>query len=269
MTLFRGEKIYDDSNFHELIGRDGVIEAGGERRLLSALPRPAGHSAAGYSRPFSSVYKTFPRSEWSARIEEQARLECRVSDQCDFAPLNQGSFPTCWAEGPVGAMATLRRMMGLPYRQISSMSIAVPISGGNSGGWEGDAIKFAHQDGAASVDVWPARNNSRKYLNDPAVLADRKRHVALEWLEMETFDDWVTACLLPLPGAFAYNWMSHVMQSSDVVEIESGSFGFRPRNSWGDWGAKNKYGFAGYAVYREGKGTPSSGFVLNSITSSL
>ncbi|HWB00053.1 MAG TPA: hypothetical protein VG713_16255, partial [Pirellulales bacterium] len=66
-----------------------------------------------------------------------------------------------------------------------------------------------------------------------------------------------------------YDWMCHVMCMCDLVEIEANSFGLRPRNSWGDWGAKNDLGFSGFNVYREGHGTPSSGFMLRQVTPSV
>jgi hypothetical protein len=53
------------------------------------------------------------------------------------------------------------------------------------------------------------------------------------------------------------------------VEIEANSFGFRIRNNWGEWEDKNEFGFGGYAIFREGKGTPSGGFAFRQVTASL
>jgi hypothetical protein len=57
---------------------------------------------------------------------------------------------------------------------------------------------------------------------------------------------------------------------TDLVEIEAGSFGLLIRNNWGDsYGDKNEYGHGGYAIFREGRGTPSGGFAFRQVTPSL
>lgn len=271
--LFPGEKLYDtpDEFFRDHPQKDAdALIVNGERRILAARPPSASSpSVSSFSVPFSSVIQPRPRSEWSAALKEQAAMKGRVSDLCNFAPNDQDGLPTCWSQGPAQAATVMRLKMGLPFKRISACSTAVPISGGHQGGWEGDALAYAAKHGWATVDEWPENNTNRSLNNDPRVVASRPKHKALKWLEMQSFADWVEACLMQLPGAFAYNWMSHVMMSADIVEIERDSFGFRPRNSWGDWGAKNDLGFYGFATYREGHGTPNSGFVLYSMTSSL
>jgi len=175
----------------------------------------------------------------------------------------------CWANGPAQAMTIMRRIQHLPHKQISAASFAVPISGGHSGGWEGNALKYAAEHGGVSTDLWPNYSCDGSLQNRPEVIADRPKHKALKWVDCgSVFERYMAMCLLTRPGAFAYNWMSHVMCMCDGVEIEPGSFGLRVRNSWGEWGAKNDLGFAGFAVYREGHGTPDSGFHLLQVTAS-
>jgi hypothetical protein len=152
---------------------------------------------------------------------------------------------------------------------MSGCSLAVPISGGHSGGYEGDSLELAVKRGIASVERWPENNTNRSLDNDAAVTADREFHKVLLWLEMNTDEEWATALLRTLPGVFAYNWMSHCMSMCDFVRIEAGRYGYRPRNSWrDDWGSKNDLGMGGFAVYPMGHGTPDSGSVLSEITSS-
>lgn len=271
-TLLPGEKVYDDSNIHELIGhqREGqafpVVVAEGEPRLMAAIPRPVGHDASGYSRPFSAAYPDIPENEYDARIDEQIELEARCSDFCDFPAFDQDGLPTCWAIGTAQSMSITRRIMGLPHVQMSGCSIAVPISGGHRGGWEGDAVEFGFKSGVCSVDVWPENNTSRSLIGDSKVAEDRKLHQFVEFLEMQTRANWASACLRTKCGPFAYNRMSHVMAMCDFVRIEAGRYGFRVRNSWHDsWGAKNKRGFGGFAVYAW---TPDSGYVINQVKAS-
>lgn len=272
--LYRNEKVYDDENIGQFYRDHGLTQAGefkavsvnGELRLLAAMPRPEGHDASGYSKPFSAYFADIPESEYDARIDEQAELEARVSDFCDFPAFDQDGLPTCWAIGSCQAMSIARRIQGLPHVQISGCSVAVPISGGHRGGWEGDAVEFLAKNGGASVTVWPENNTNRSLNSDPKVIEDRKFHLATEFLEMRTRANWATACLKTKTGPFAYNRMSHVMAMCDFVRIEAGRYGFRVRNSWRDsWGAKNKHSMGGFAVYAW---TPDSGYIINQVKQS-
>lgn len=271
MSLFRGEKVYDSpEDFFRDYPSDGAeIVINGERRLLSRKPRPEGHDSSGYCRrKFGDVFPVIPRSDWSARIKEQIELRSRISDYCDFKPPDQDGLPTCWAIGTCHGLAIKRRTQRLPFKPISGCSIAVPISGGHSGGYEGEAVAYIVKHGAASTDTWPENDTRRSLNTDPAVVADRLNHKIEGAIEVNGTDEWASACLLTLPGTFAYNWMSHVMTMCDLVEIEKNSFGFRPRNTWGDWGAKNDLGFYGFNTYREGHGTPDSGWIYEQVTNS-
>jgi hypothetical protein len=265
MSLFHGEQIIDDSNWKTKVGNGKEIFVGGEMRYLSAKPRTEPYGSYGYAVPFSSRIPRIPRSEWPDRIKEQERLQQRVSDYQDFETYNQNGTNYCWANGPCQAFTTVRRIMGLPLVVISSASVAGPIKGySNSGGWEADAVEYLTEHGGVSVELWPNNARDRK-LDNEATREDRKNHICTEALDMDGFDDYATACLLTIPCGFAYNWMSHVMMTCDLVQIENGSYGLRIRNSHGHEGAKNKFGQDGYTVYREGRGTPDSGMAIRQV----
>lgn len=270
MPRFKDEPIYNDSNWHELVGDGKAVIAGGEKRLLSRTKPPAGADPGQFSTKFEdSGLKLIDRAEWDDRIEAQAKAKARVSDFCDFPPWDQDGLPTCWANGPTQCGAVQRRIQGLPFKCLSACSLAVPISGGHSGGWEGDALEYMAKYGAASTDTWPENNTSRRLNDDEAVKADREFHKALEWIDCGSDPDmWATAALLTMPGAFAYDWMSHVMCMCDLVK-DGKKYYHRVRNSWGNWGAKNDLGYAGFALYEMGRrGTPNSGYVLRQMTAS-
>jgi hypothetical protein len=262
--------IIDDTNWQTQIGDGKQVTIGGETFLLSAEPPPPGHDSRLYSAPFGAEVPTIPRSEWPARIKDQAERKRRVSDhqrwQCD----NQGSYPTCWSAGTCQAYSTARVMqMGMDhYVRISAMSLAVPISGGRRGGYEGDAVEYLTKYGGVDVNLWGYTDPSRK--SGPEIDANRLLHKALEVYECNGFDEFATACLLNFPSTVSYNWWSHVVMLTDLVEIERGSFGFRIRNNWGEgYGDKGEYGVGGYAIFREGRGTPSGGFAFRQVTPSV
>lgn len=250
-------KVYDGSNFHELIGDGTSIIAGGERRLLSAMPRQAGRLCGA---PFRSSIPVIPRSEWSQRIKDQQAKRRRISDFQNFAPHDQNGLPTCWANGPAHAFTTLRVIQGLPLVYMSACSAAVPISGGHSGGNEADAGDYSVKYGWASQSVWANNDTSRSLNSAPTVIESRKHHTAPLILDLNGFDEFATACLLELPFAAAFNWWRHVISGGDLVEPSPGRFGIMFRNNWGDWGDKNDLGFPGYVTMAEGHGTPDSGF---------
>lgn len=272
--LYPGEKVFDDPRQHvgqvaiDHVGKFVVV--GGHRRYLSGQPKPADHNSRLYSKPLSAAVKLIPRSDWSAGLKEQVAQGRLISQMQSWASDDQDGYPICWAAGTVAAFSTARVLQGLPFVRVSGMSVAVPISGGRSGGYEGDAVEYLTSNGGASSDVWPYDSPSRSYDSKPEVQESRKHNIALESYECESFDEFATAWLLRFPCTVSYNWWSHVVMACDLVEIESGSFGVRIRNNWGEgYGTKNDFGVGGYNVFREGHGTPSGGYAFRQVTSSI
>jgi hypothetical protein len=262
--------IIDDTNWKTQIGDGKTVTIGGETFMLSAEPKPPGHDSSLYSKPFGAEIPKIPRSEWPARIKEQAERKRRISDhqrwECDAQ-----SGPTCWAAGTCQAYSTCRVMqMGMEhYVRISAMSVAVPISGGRSGGYEGDAVRYLTETGGVDSKLW-GYGSIKPTAAQAELEANRLIHKSLESYECEGFDDFATALLLGYAPTVSYNWWRHVVMLCDLVEVEAGSYGFRIRNNWGEsYGDKGEYGFGGYAIFREGKGTPSGGFAFRSVTPSI
>lgn len=261
-------KIVDESNWRDQLTLATKLGVG-----LGGMPKPAGHDSRAYSKVFGAVIPNIPRSEWSARIKEKKEKKARISDFQAWACDNQGSFPTCWAAGTCQAAATARVIqMGIAHWvRYSAQAIACPISGGNSGGYEGDAVRYFTEHGGVDSKLWGYTDRKPSLNNDPQVQANRLLHKSLESYECDGFDEFATAMLLGFPCTVSYNWWSHVVMLTELVEIESGSYGFRIRNNWGDgYGDKHEHhGFGGYAVFREGKGTPSGGFAFRQMTPSV
>lgn len=270
--LYRGERVFDQPS--QLLGpryRDSVGEfeiVNRHRRYFSAQPRPEGYAQRMLSKPLRSAVPVIPRSEWSARLKEMQERKLLISQMQAWAPDDQGSHPTCWAAATCAVFSTARVLQGNPYVQISAMSVACPISGGVSGGYEGDAVDLLAKRGGVDVALWDYTEISRSKDSDPACEANRLLHKCLESYECGSFDEFATAWLLRFPCTISYNWWSHCVSAVDLVEIEPGSYGVRIRNNWGDWEAKNDLGFSGYTVFREGHGTPSDGFAIRQATAS-
>ncbi len=260
-------KIVDDSNYQaEIVAGEKLT---GLKGGFGWQAPPAGYSSG--LKAFGAEIPTIPRSEWSARIKALKEQKRNISHCQKWSCDNQGSNPTCWAAGTCQAMATARVLaMGIEHHiRYSAMSLAVPISGGNSGGWEEEAVDYAAKHGVVDSDFWGYTDRSRKD-SDPKVQANRAMHKCLESYTCRGDDEFATALLLGFPCTVSYSWWSHVVMLTDLVEIESGSYGFLIRNNWGDgYGDKNEYGFGGYAVFRFGKGSPSGGVAIRQMTSAL
>jgi hypothetical protein len=261
--------IIDDTNWKTQVGNGKYVDLGGERFYLSAEPKPAGHNSGLYSKPLRAARRVIPRTEWDARIEELAAKKMRISDHQRWA-CDAQSGPTCWAAGTCQAYSTKRVMqMGMEhYVRISARSLAVPINGGRSGGYEGNAVRYLTEHGGVDSRLWGYGAMSPS-ASAAEVAANRLLHKSLESEECDGFDEFATAMLDGDPCTVSYNWWSHVVMLVELVKIESGSYGFKIRNNWGEgYGDKGEYGFGGYAIFREGKGTPGGGFAFRSVTPS-
>ncbi len=258
-------KVYDDTNYRELLPADfqrsmdkcSRVESPRGKQLMEAAPN------------FGDTFPVYPRSEWKARIDEQKAKKRRISDFQKFKSHAQ-TGPTCWANGPAHAYTTQRVIQGLPLVYMSGNSIAVPISGGVSGGDEWEAGEYSLKYGWVSVDHYDNGSRDRSALNSAECQESRLHHKALQLYSLRGFDQFMTAVLMPIPfvPAIAFNWWRHVISGGDPGYDNDGFF-WSPRNNWGeDYGFKNDYGFGGYVRLREGKGTPDSGFVYGQVQSS-
>lgn len=249
-------RIFDDADVDELFG---------PLHVAGHVPAPEGYSARGYSSSMDDAPVIDP-SEYDARIDEQERLKSRISDRMSWRATDQGRYPTCWAAGTCHAFTTARALAGQSIEFLSPMSVAVPISGGNSGGYEGDAVEWLIKQGGVRESLWGPQD--RRRVSGPAIDQDRERLRIVDAYECTRPEHFKTACLLGWPCTVAYAAWSHVVMLCDFVRIEPGSYGFRIRNNWGDsWGDKNRHSVGGFAVFREGAriGAPSSGFAIRSV----
>lgn len=223
-----------------------------------------------------------PKSEWSARIKEQAEVGARLSDIRNTGnngqPIpsldqnsgkNDGKWGFCWAHSTTHTVMLQRAVAGLPYVPLSAFAIAAIINKGkDGGGWCGLSAKFGREVGIPSQKLWPQRQVSLS-LDTPEMRANAALHkITEDWVDLArpvydqnlTFDQ-VASCLLTgIPCAVDFNWWSHSVCALDLVEVEPGSFGIRILNSWSDqWGER------GTGILRGSKALPN-GAVATRVT---
>jgi hypothetical protein len=259
------EPIIDDSTWREHI--TPIID--GEIKGHGLVPRDYSVYPAEMFDPPANL-SLIPRSEWSARIKEQEREKSRISDvllDAGVPSLDQGPNGYCWGHSTVGCVQALRALQHEPYVPLSAYAVCATIKrGANEGGWAGLSAKFVREKGVPSQALWPQGDRNYRKYDRPEVWSSAALHkITEEWTDLTrdvydqnlTFDQLATCLLSGIPCAIDLNWWSHSVMACDLVEVESGSFGVRIRNSWGDgWGE------TGFGILQGSKAIPDGALAL-------
>ncbi len=280
--------IYDETNYQALLGQTRETYHGyeydvhttpdGDKRYLSRFETKSGRKAMAEMPNFRDAFPVFSRDEIFDRVkaQEEGKLISieRYAAMYKVQAHNQDGLPTCWANGPAHAFTMMRVIMGMPLVYISACSLAVPISGGHSGGDEADAGDYLQKYGGASFDAWSNNDTNRSLNSDPKVVESRKHHYAFQLYALtgssaERQMQMATAYTMdrPMPVAGAYNWWSHVIMGGRIKRNGNNMVN-RQWNNWGDdWGEKNEYdsSIGGFVELAEGHGTFDSGFAIGPV----
>lgn len=248
----KGELVIHDGNWQHHVAP--VIN--GERVSRGLIPRDFHHHPYASGNGYDAVdIPLIPRSEWSARLKEMVETKSLLSDirmvgnNGQMIPsLDQNGQGFCWAYSTGSSILINRARDNQPYVRVSPHAVACKIKGfQDEGGWGALSMEFAVKNGYPSDKFWPQQSMSRSY-DKPETWENAKLHRVMEgyWdLSATVYDrnltfDQVATCLLNrIPVCVDMNWWSHAICAVDLVEIESGSFGLRIWNSWGDsWSDK-------------------------------
>lgn len=259
--------IIDDETINDPVVRDKVFvpTISGDVKGHGLVPRDYRiHPAEMFEPPSAITVK--PRSEWSAFLKEQVRLQARLSDLRTWKTLDQDGQGYCWAYSTTGCVQYLRAVNNQPYVRLSAHAVGCKVKNfRNEGGWCGLSAKFHREQGCPSVELWPEKSMSRS--NDrPEVWANAALHkVTEDWVDLtrDVYDqnlteEQIATCLMSgIPCALDFNWWSHSVCGVNWVEVEPGSFGPMIDNSWTDaWGEN------GTAVLRGSKAKANGAVAL-------
>ena len=167
------------------------------------------------------------------------------------------------------AIEMLRAVQGESHVVLSPGSIGGPVTGyRNDGAVIEDDLRQIVEYGAATVDFVPANQVSKSGWK-PGAVENAALHKVTHWWDLGAKDDRMflrcaTLVLQGIPVCVGYNWWSHAVTLTGLVEISSGKFGFEFRNSWGA-----SYGDDGYGILAEGRGTPDSAYAPRQATASV
>lgn len=256
------DSIIDDSTPNDILFNP-IID--GEVKGHGLIPRDYATYPAEMFDPPSDM-ELIPRSEWSDRIKEKEQQKSRLSDIRQGPSLDQNGQGYCWAYSTTSCVMLLRARGNQPYVRLSAHGVACIIkSFRNEGGWCGLSAKFHREKGCPSTEFWKEKSMSRS--NDkPETWENAAKHkVTEDWVDLtrNVYDqnltlDQVATCLLNnIPCAVDFNWWSHSVCAMDLVEVESGSYGIRIWNSWGD-GWEDR----GTGILRGSKAIPNGAVAL-------
>lgn len=238
----------------------GVHIQGGERRLLCLTPRTFASGEHPFAVPFSQsgidlgfgAGVTIPESEWQARIQELTAKEARIDDQCNFPPSDQNGLSYCWTNSANNAATTKRVMQGHPFVQWSAASVGALITGyRNVGGNGGDSLQYLAEHGSVDAKLW-GNNDLNRSLDNPQTQGNRQFHKVLKFIECQNQAERISCGLAGFPRINDYAWWGHSVMGVTPRWID-GTIADAIRNSWGDWGEKNKYGQPGFGAIQGGK----------------
>ena len=123
-----------------------------------------------------------------------------------------------------------------------------------------------------SIAHWPEKSMSRS--NDRYEVWENAKgnRITEDWIDVAkavydqnlTVDQIATCLLLDIPVAADFDWWSHSVCLTELVEVESGSFGFRIDNSWTD-----NWEDMGTSILRGSKMVPMGAVAIRSINASV
>lgn len=238
-------KVYDDTNYHELLDEG--------RKYGLGYKGPGDRNIKGLT---SIRLDCPPRSDWSAIIKERKEKKESLryfTQKAGVKIKNQLSTPFCWVFAVTRCVECLAVQQRQPYVSLSPASVGAVIKNfQQEGGWGSEALKGFIELGAVPSDKWPDTSLSRSYYN-AETNALRPEYKVLEFWQLPAFDfEQVAAVAFSnLPGAAGLLWWQHEVMYDDIDEIEPNSFGVWVPNSWGaGWGQN------GYCFIREEKFKP-------------
>lgn len=227
-----------------------------------------------------SELKIIPRSEWSARIKEKNERKASLYHLRQIAAngqqmptLDQNGQGYCWAYSTTRCVMYQRALMNQPYVRLSAHAVGCKVKNfKDEGGWCGLSAKFIKENGVPSIAHWPEKSMSRS--NDRYEVWENAKgnRITEDWIDVAkavydqnlTVDQIATCLLLDIPVAADFDWWSHSVCLTELVEVESGSFGFRIDNSWTD-----NWEDMGTSILRGSKMVPMGAVAIRSINASV
>ena len=163
----------------------------------------------------------------------------------------------CWAYSTTQAVEVMRMIQNHPYVMLSPESLGPSVSWRNAGNSLDSSLQQVRDFG-----VCPVTCMDKEYSRSPSRWKagwekQALLHRVTGWYDVGNFDELMTLLMLRVPVVVGLAWWSHAIIYFDPVEISTGKYGVKFRNSWGaSWPSA---GADGWSILTESKATPSLG----------
>jgi len=203
---------------------------------LGCLPR---RTKPGETCPlFSSRVQVIPEGEWEQRSKDI------TLQPFSRTPFNQRNVGSCAAESKDKAVDTGMAVAGLPEVRFNPYGTYHFVNGGQDrGSTLDDNLNFGREYGCFPEAVWP-RSKGWQQKPDEAAMAEAAKYKIVEYYDITTKAEFVSALLLGIPVTFgakghAVTAVAHLHARNAPLII----------NSWGEtW---EDGGFGVWATYNE------------------
>lgn len=212
------------------------------------------------------------------RALELEQKKGRISDRLRSAKIpstNQAREGYCWFYSTTGAVQAQREMAGQPFVQLNGHSGASIIKkGANQGGWCGQSMRFAIENGIAPMGTgpgeWPEFSRDYRRYQDSCKDSMAKYRIDEGWVDLSK-PEWdneiklqavLTLLVTGTPCALDFNWWGHSVLGCDAVVLSRSNRVVVPRirNSWTD-----RWGDLGFSTLTESQARPDGGVGIASV----
>lgn len=259
--------LYDDSNYRELLGKNGRVWFNGHWRILNM--RATKYRPGECPWIPKASFEPIPRERWPDLIAQKDEEKSWLEDLVRAKGIDcgdQDGLPYCHAYGCRDAAIVARALANHGYVDLSGESIGGPVTNWQRrGAYPEDDMKQLSKYGACPASMMNAPWSLRPDKWDPEWEQARLNYRAYEWEDLRvggpSFDMAATAALLGKACCSGFSWWSHFFSGPYRLYRDGNRYVLRYRNTWG-----MSYGDKGFMDHAEGRGTPTWAYAVRAMT---
>ncbi len=237
--------------------RDQVEQARRRDQGVSLLPpRYAYGEMPGVPR-FRDVVQPIPRADWGKWIEAitaDGAWSNDVRRRNGGKVKDQNGYGYCWAYAATEAVEDARLAAGVPWEELAPESLGGAVGWVNEGNTLDSCLAYMKAHGIASRPFIPYLQDKKPHPSNfkAGWEEDGKKHIPLEWYDVGSKEEAVTALCLGYSLYVGLLWWSHAIKVGKL-RMSGNKIDWEFLQSWGE-----SYGEDGFAWLDEEKGNPTT-----------